>query len=128
MIPLPERIRPTRLDEVVGQDHLVGPAGLLTRFLAVGQLPSLLLWGPPGCGKTTIARLLAQAATLRFAPFSAVLSGLPDLRAALEEAKANRTFGEGTLLFIDELHRFNKSQQDALLPHVEAGTIVLVGV
>ncbi len=127
MIPLPERIRPTRLDEVVGQDHLVGPAGLLTRFLAVGQLPSLLLWGPPGCGKTTIARLLAQAATLRFAPFSAVLSGLPDLRAALEEAKANRTFGEGTLLFIDELHRFNKSQQDALLPHVEAGTIVLVG-
>ncbi len=127
MTPLPERIRPTRLDEVVGQDHLVGANGLLTRFLAVGQLPSLLLWGPPGCGKTTIARLLAQAATLRFAPFSAVLSGLPELRAALEEAKANRTFGEGTLLFIDELHRFNKSQQDALLPHVEAGTIVLVG-
>ncbi|MEK7415206.1 MAG: replication-associated recombination protein A [Planctomycetota bacterium] len=125
--PLPERIRPTRLADVVGQDHLLGPSGVISRLLAAGTPPSMVLWGPPGCGKTTIARLLAKEAGLRFAPFSAVLSGLPELRVVISEAEAARNLGQGTLLFIDELHRFNKGQQDALLPHVESGTIVLVG-
>lgn len=126
-VPLPERIRPRSLDEVVGQDHLVGPDGVLTRLISAGSLPSLLLWGPPGCGKTTLARLLAERIQHRFAPFSAVLSGVGDLRVAIDEAKAALTFGQRTLLFIDEIHRFNKAQQDALLPHVERGTVLLVG-
>jgi len=126
-VPLPERIRPRRLEDIVGQDHLLGPSGILTRLIEVGSLPSLLLWGPPGCGKTTLARLLAERIQHRFAPFSAVLSGVGELRAAIDEAQAAQTFGQATLLFIDEIHRFNKAQQDALLPHVERGTILLVG-
>jgi len=126
-VPLPERIRPRRLEDIVGQDHLLGPTGILTRLIEVGSLPSLLLWGPPGCGKTTLARLLAERIQHRFAPFSAVLSGVGELRAAIDEAQAAQTFSQATLLFIDEIHRFNKAQQDALLPHVERGTILLVG-
>ena len=125
--PLPERLRPRRLDEVVGQEELLGPEGVLQGFLAAGHLPSLVFWGPPGCGKTTIARLLADATGMRFAPFSAVLGGVPDLRRLIGEAEQHRNLGEATLLFVDEIHRFNKAQQDALLPHVEAGTVTLVG-
>lgn len=125
--PLPERLRPARLDEVVGQDHLLGPQGVVSRLIAAGALPSIVMWGPPGCGKTTIARLLAQELGLRFIPFSAVLGGVPELRGVLDEARKVRDLGQGTLLFVDELHRFNKGQQDALLPHVEAGLVTLVG-
>jgi putative ATPase len=126
-VPLPERIRPARLDEVVGQEHLLGADGLLHRFLAAGHLPSLLLWGPPGCGKTTIARLLATHLGLRFTSFSAVMEGVKELRRELDEAEKYLNLGQGTLLFIDEIHRFNKAQQDALLPHVERGLVHLVG-
>src|SRR5688572_1642395 len=117
-VPLPERIRPTALEDVAGQDHLIGPTGVLTRLIAAGSVPSLLLWGPPGCGKTTLARLLAERLALRFTAFSAVLGGVGELRAAIEEAKAMANLGQGSLLFVDEIHRFNKAQQDALLPHV----------
>ena len=125
--PLPERIRPRRLDEVLGQDQLLGENGGLRQLLRSGHLPSILFWGPPGCGKTTIARLLAAEMGMHFQPFSAVLGGVPELRALIKEAGARGNLGQRTLLFIDEIHRFNKAQQDALLPHVEAGTVVLVG-
>jgi len=125
--PLADRLRPQMLAEVAGQDHLVGPEGKLTRLLKGGRLPSLVLWGPPGCGKTTIARLLAGETNLAFEQLSAIFSGVQDLRKAFDKARLNREQGRGTLLFIDEIHRFNRSQQDSFLPHVEDGTITLVG-
>jgi putative ATPase len=125
--PLPDRLRPTKLSDVVGQDHLVGPNGTLTRMLKSGRLPSLILWGPPGSGKTTVARLLAHETQLEFEQLSAIFSGVQDLRKAFDRAKARREHGKGTLLFIDEIHRFNRAQQDSFLPHMEDGTITLVG-
>src|SRR5277367_1980462 len=125
--PLADRLRPRALDEVVGQDHLLGPAGTLTRMLERGSLASLILWGPPGSGKTTIARLLADRAGLHFVQLSAVFSGVADLKRCFEEAQKRRHTGESTLLFVDEIHRFNRAQQDAFLPVVETGVVVLVG-
>ena len=125
--PLADRLRPRTLAEVVGQDHLVGPQGTLTRMIAAKRLSSMILWGPPGCGKTTVARLLADETNLAFEQLSAIFSGVQDLRKAFDRAKARRQTGEGTLLFIDEIHRFNRAQQDSFLPHMEDGTITLVG-
>ncbi|MGC8469211.1 MAG: replication-associated recombination protein A [Acetobacteraceae bacterium] len=125
--PLADRLRPATLAEVVGQEQLTGPEGSLTRMLARGSLASLLLWGPPGVGKTTIARLLAAAAGLVFVQISAVFSGVGDLKRVFEEAARRRRTGQGTLLFVDEIHRFNRAQQDGFLPVVEDGTITLVG-
>ena len=125
--PLADRLRPKTLSEVVGQEHLVGPAGPLARMLAQGRLSSVILWGPPGCGKTTIARLLAEQTELAFEPLSAVFSGVADLRKIFDAAAKRRLVGQGTLLFVDEIHRFNRAQQDGFLPYVEDGTVVLVG-
>lgn len=125
--PLADLLRPLSLSDVVGQDHLVGPDGVLTRLTEGGRMSSAILWGPPGCGKTTLARLLAGRTDLRFEAISAVFSGVADLRKVFETARLRRSNGQGTLLFVDEIHRFNKSQQDAFLPYVEDGTIVLVG-
>jgi len=125
--PLADRLRPQKLSEVAGQAHIVGPEGTLTRLLASGRLPSLILWGPPGCGKTTIARLLAHETKLELEQLSAIFSGVAELRKAFDRAKARREQGRGTLLFIDEIHRFNRSQQDSFLPYMEDGTITLVG-
>ncbi|HMT13501.1 MAG TPA: AAA family ATPase, partial [Aestuariivirga sp.] len=111
--PLADRLRPQRLSDVVGQDHLVGPEGTLTRMLAQGRISSIILWGPPGTGKTTIARLLAGETGLAFEQMSAIFSGVADLKKAFEQAKIRREQGRGTLLFVDEIHRFNKSQQDS---------------
>src|ERR671924_905102 len=125
--PLADRMRPQRLDEIVGQDHLIGPNAPIGRMLAAGQISSMILWGPPGCGKTTLARLIAEKVDLHFEMLSAIFSGVAELRKIFEAAKQRRMMGRGTLLFIDEIHRFNRSQQDRFLPHVEDGTLVLVG-
>jgi putative ATPase len=125
--PLADRLRPTRLDEVVGQGHLLTGEGPLARMVAAGHLASIILWGPPGCGKTTIARLLAEAVDLEFVQLSAVFSGVADLREAFSAARDRRLVGRSTLLFVDEIHRFNRAQQDGFLPYVEDGTVTLVG-
>jgi len=125
--PLADRLRPRALADVVGQDHLLGPGGTVAGMLARHSLASLILWGPPGVGKTTIARLLAKAAGLAFVQLSAVFSGVGDLKRAFEGAARRRRTGQGTLLFVDEIHRFNRAQQDGFLPVVEDGTIVLIG-
>jgi putative ATPase len=125
--PLADRLRPQNLGEILGQDHLLGAEGPIGRMVTAGRLASMILWGPPGCGKTTIARLLAQGTDLAFEPLSAVFSGVADLRKVFEAAKKRRELGQGTLLFVDEIHRFNRAQQDAFLPYVEDGTVILVG-
>ncbi|WP_071797376.1 replication-associated recombination protein A [Natronohydrobacter thiooxidans] len=125
--PLADRLRPRALSEVIGQDKALGPDGPLGAMLAGGELASLILWGPPGVGKTTIARLLADQTDQQFTQISAIFSGVPELRKVFEQAKLRRKSGQGTLLFVDEIHRFNKSQQDSFLPHMEDGTITLVG-
>ena len=125
--PLADRLRPERLEDVVGQNHLLSPEGPIGRMLAKGRLASMILWGPPGCGKTTIARLLSEKAGLEFMPLSAVFSGVADLKKAFEQARGLRASGKGTLLFVDEIHRFNRAQQDGFLPVVEDGTVTLVG-
>lgn len=125
--PLADRLRPKTLSEIAGQDHLVGADGLLTKMLNAGRLSSLIFWGTPGCGKTTMARILADHTDHHFEQISAIFSGIADLKKVFEGARARRQSGQGTLLFVDEIHRFNKSQQDAFLPVMEDGTIILIG-
>jgi len=125
--PLADKMRPDRLEEVVGQAHLLGDKGPLARMIQNQSLSSFILWGPPGCGKTTIARILAEQTNLHFEQLSAVFSGVADLRKVFDEAKHRHMAGQGTLLFVDEIHRFNRAQQDGFLPYVEDGTIILVG-
>ncbi|HEY8013898.1 MAG TPA: replication-associated recombination protein A [Dongiaceae bacterium] len=125
--PLADRLRPKRLEEVVGQQHLLAADAPIGRMVASGHISSMVLWGPPGCGKTTLARLLAEHTSLHFEPLSAVFSGVADLRKIFEAARSRRMAGQGTLLFIDEIHRFNRAQQDGFLPYVEDGTVILVG-
>src|SRR5690554_4231076 len=125
--PLADRLRPARIEDVAGQDQVLGADGPLGHMLAEGKLGSIIFWGPPGVGKTTIARLLADATDLAFVQISAIFTGVADLKKIFEAARLRRSNGRGTLLFVDEIHRFNRAQQDAFLPLMEDGTIVLVG-
>lgn len=125
--PLAERMRPRDLDEVVGQDHLVGPDGILRRALGGGMLPSMVLWGPPGVGKTTLARLIAERLQRPFFTLSAISSGVKEVREVIEQAGGKGLFARSAVLFIDEIHRFSKAQQDSLLGAVEKGTVTLIG-
>ena len=121
--PLAARIRPRTLDEVVGQEHLIGPDKLLRRMIEGDRIASMIFWGPPGVGKTTLARVIARQTSSRFINFSAVTSGIKEIRAVMEEAESYRRMGKRTILFVDEIHRFNRAQQDAFLPYVERGSI-----
>lgn len=127
IIPLAEQLRPDSLDDIVGQDHLLGPGGFIRSTIEAGKPLSIILWGPPGCGKTSIARLYAKAFSMHFESLSAIFSGIADLRKIIKESQERPLFGRGTVLFVDEIHRFNKAQQDAFLPFIENGTIILVG-
>src|SRR5678809_1164732 len=125
--PLAERLRPKTLDEVVGQEHLLGPGKPLRTAIERDQVPSMILWGPPGVGKTTLAQVIAKMTKSDFVPFSAVLAGIKEIKEVMAAAERARRLGRRTILFIDEIHRFNKAQQDAFLPHVERGNVVLIG-
>ena len=125
--PLAERMRPQTLDEFIGQEHLLGPGKPLRTQIERDELSSMILWGPPGCGKTTLARIIAQMTKSEFLPFSAVLAGIKEIKDVMSAAEKLRHHGRRTIVFVDEVHRFNKAQQDAFLPHVEAGNIVLIG-
>ena len=125
--PLAARLRPETLDDFVGQRHLLGPGKVLRRLIESDGVSSMIFWGPPGVGKTTLAHIIAQRTKSTFIEFSAVTSGVKEIRAVMQQAEENRRFGERTIVFVDEIHRFNKAQQDAFLPFVEKGSIILIG-